>query len=357
MNYVAAFMSVFSVLGGIDYLLGNRFGLGKEFEKGFMMLGLMSLSMIGMIIAAPVLGDLMEPFSNFVYTTCHIDPSSVTSMVFSSDMGGAPLAKVIARDETLGIFNGLVVGSMMGATISFTIPVALTMISKENHKYVLTGFMCGIITIPIGCFVSGLMMKIALPTLLLNLLPMVIFSIIISLGLAFIPDISVKIFSVLGKALTVFIILCLLCGIVKFLTGIEVVKGLLPIEDGAKVCLNATVVMSGAFPFLSIVSRLITRQIKALGNKLGISGVSAFGLFSSLATNVNTFESIDRMDKKGIVLNSAFAISAAFLFAGHLAFTLSFNSDYVFHVMAGKAVSGICALILAIFVCSKRKDL
>lgn len=338
-------------------MLGNRFGLGKEFEKGFMLLGMMALSMIGMIIVAPVLGDLMEPFSNFIYSTFHIDPSSITSMIFANDMGGAPLAEVIARDETLGLFNGLVVGAMMGATISFAIPVALTMVSKENHKYVLTGFMCGIITIPVGCFVSGLMMGIGVLPLLLNSIPMLIFSVLLSLGLAFLPDLSVKIFSVLGKALNVLIVTSLVCGVLKALTGIEIILGLLPIEDGARVCLNASMVMSGAFPFLAIVSKVMEKPVKALGNKLGISGVSAFGLLSSLATSVNAFEAMDRMDKKGIVLNAAFTISAAYLFAGHLAYTLSFNGDYVFHVMIGKAISGIAAVILANFVCSRRKDL
>ena len=53
------------------------------------------------------------------------------------------------------------------------------------------------------------------------------------------------------------------------------------------------------------------------------------------------------MDKKGAVLNSAFAVSAAFMFGGHLAFTMAFDSTYVMPMMVGKFLSGVCAVLLA----------
>jgi ethanolamine transporter len=59
------------------------------------------------------------------------------------------------------------------------------------------------------------------------------------------------------------------------------------------------------------------------------------------------------MDDKGVVLNSAFAVSAAFTFAGHLAFTMSFNADYILPVIVGKLVAGIFAVIVAQFMYSK----
>ena len=34
-----------ALLGGLDRLAGNRFGLGKRFEEGFMLLGPTALSM------------------------------------------------------------------------------------------------------------------------------------------------------------------------------------------------------------------------------------------------------------------------------------------------------------------------
>ena len=50
MNVLSIIMLVFAILGALDRIIGNKFGLGAEFEKGFMLLGTMALSMIGMII-------------------------------------------------------------------------------------------------------------------------------------------------------------------------------------------------------------------------------------------------------------------------------------------------------------------
>ena len=59
---------------------------------------------------------------------------------------------------------------------------------------------------------------------------------------------------------------------------------------------------------------------------------------------------MDKMDKKGIVLNSAFAVSAAFVFGSHLAFTMAFDPSFVLPMIVGKIISGIAAVILALLI-------
>ena len=350
MNFVAVFMCVFAMLGALDRILGNRFGLGKEFEKGFQLFGTMALSMIGMIILAPGIATLLEPVFDFTANVIGIDPSVIPASVFANDMGGAPLASQIARDTRLGGFNALVVSSMMGATISFTIPFALGAVKKEQHEGLLLGLLCGIVTIPVGCFVSGLMLGIGILPLIINLLPLILLAGIIAVGLILCPKLCVKIFGVLGLLMKILITFGLAVGILRFLTGYELIPGLDTLESGAAVCLNATVVMSGAFPFMYIIGRLLRRPLKAMGGKIGINETSALGFVSTLATNVTTFGLMGDMDKKGTVLNSAFAVSAAFTFAGHLAFTLAFDSTYIAPVIIGKILSGVAALIVAILI-------
>lgn len=36
MSFMSKLALAFALLGALDRMLGNRFGLGKEFEKGFM---------------------------------------------------------------------------------------------------------------------------------------------------------------------------------------------------------------------------------------------------------------------------------------------------------------------------------
>ncbi len=346
---------IFSILGAIDLIIGNKLGLGREFEKGFKLFGTMALSMIGMIVIAPVIGSALKPVTGGLYTYLHIEPSVIPAMLLANDMGGAPLCDALAQSSEIGRFNGLVVASMFGATISFTLPVGLGMVKKDLHQDMLKGFLCGIVTIPVGCFVSGLMLGLDIISLILNLIPVVIFSVIISLGLIYFPDMSVKLFDLFGKFIKILIISGLALGILEFLVGVKPIGGLATLEEGARVCLNASVVMSGAFPLIYLVSKILAKPLGYAGRKIGINDTSALGVCSSLATNITTLEMMERMDKKGIVLNSAFAISASFTFAGHLAFTLAYDSTYVMPVIIGKLVAGVLAIPVAMFMYKRTK--
>ena len=350
MNILSWIMAVFSVLGALDRIFGNRFGLGKQFEKGFHFFGIMALSMIGMIVLAPGIAQILRPGALWLYETCGIDPSVIPAFLFANDMGGASLSKELAANEGIGMFNALVVSSMMGCTISFTIPVALEAVAETKHRYVLLGFLCGIVTIPVGCFAGGLLCGIPLGLLLWNLLPLVIFSALIGCGLLFCPDVCVKVFRVFGKFMKILITLGLVLGVWRFLTGMEVFPGLDSLENGAAICVNASVVMSGAFPLMHLVSRVLARPMKALGRKLSVNETSAMGFVATLATSMTTYEMMGDMDDKGVTLNSAFAISAAFTFAGHLAFTMAFDSAYILPTIAGKLVAGVTSLFAAWFV-------
>ena len=353
MDILTYVILVFSLLGALDLILNNRFGLGKEFEKGFMLFGNMALSMIGMIIIAPFIANVLRPVFNFVSEVIRIDASIIPASLFANDMGGAPLSVEVAADSALGLYNALVVSSMMGCTISFTIPVALGMVEKEHHRELLLGLLCGITTIPVGCFAAGLLCRLPLLSLVINLLPLVIFSGIIAFGLVKFPSACVKIFSGFGYLIKVLIVLGLALGIIRFLTGYEVISGLETLEEGARICLNASIVMTGAFPFMFVVAKALSKPIRKLSGRIGINEVSAVGFISSLATSMTTFGMMSRMDKRGILLNSAWAISAAFTFAGHLAFTMAFDSAYIAPMILGKLVSGVCAVILAAVLAKK----
>jgi len=56
-----------------------------------------------------------------------------------------------------------------------------------------------------------------------------------------------------------------------------------------------------------------------------------------------------------VVLNSAFLVSAAFVFGGALAFTMAFDESWIFGMILGKLISGVTAVILAVLL-YKRKS-
>lgn len=353
MQYLTYFFLIFSILAGLDRILGNRFGLGKEFEKAFMLLGTMALSMIGMIVISPLIARLAEPVSRFFANVLHLDASIIPASLFANDMGGAPLAVKMASDPEMGLYNGLVVSSMMGCTISFTIPFALGVVKKEQHKQLILGLLCGIVTIPIGCLIAGLFCPISFGALLLDMIPLTLLSGGIAVGLFLAPDICIRIFKWIGTGITALITLGLILGIIRFLTGIEVISGLATLEEGAAVCLNAAVVLSGSFPLMYVLSKILAKPLKKVGKKIGVNEYSVVGILSSLASSATSFGMMDKMDEKGVALNGAFCVSGAFILGSHLAFTLAFHSAMLLPVLLGKIIAGVLAVVLAHIICKK----
>ena len=352
---LATIMAVFAVIGALDKITGNHLKLGDEFEKGITTLGPLSLSMLGMMTIAPALSTVLIPLITPVATAVGFDPSALAGILIANDMGGAALADSIAKKEVLGAFHGLCVASMLGATVSFTIPVALHSAKKENHDDVLLGLLCGICTIPVGCFISGLVMGISPLTVLINLLPALLISVIIVIGLLKFPKITIKIFSVFGKIISIMITCGLALGIFQTLTGKVILKNTAPLMESASTVFTICITLAGTFPLIAIISKILKKPLSALGRKLELDDTSVVGLIATLANSIATMESADKMNRKGRVLNLAFAVSAAFVFGDHLAFTLSDQGEYIIPVIIGKLVAGITALVVASVLVKKIK--
>lgn len=355
MSIITIVVLIFAFIGAVDYVIGNKIGMGKEFEKGFSLFCPMALTMLGMIVIAPAIGVWLTPFFEWFYNVFCIDPSIIPASLFANDMGGMPLAQSVAKNEAIGNYNAFVISSMMGCVISFTIPFALGIVKKEQHKELFFGLLCGIITIPIGCFVSGLVCGINLLTLLINLLPLIILSVIIGAALIWVPKVCIRCFAAFGFFMKALAITGLICAIFTLLTKIEISEHFDTFENGAFICANACVTLSGALPFMFVISKLLNKPLNKFGAKIGINGVSAVAFLGNIVTNATTFGLMDKMDKKGTVLNSAFAVSAAFTFGGHLAFTMAFDASYVAPMIIGKLISGVFALLLAFLLYKEDK--
>ena len=350
MSVITIVILIFSLFGAVDFIIGNKIGVGKEFEKAFSLFCPMALSMLGMIVIAPAIGVWLTPVFEGFYNMFGIDPSIIPASLFANDMGGMQLAQSVCKLETIGNYNAFVISSMMGCVISFTIPFSLGVVKQSQHKELFFGLLCGIVTVPIGSFVAGLICKINPIALLMNLLPLIIISVIIGVALVFFPKICIKCFTIFGYFMKILAIIGLACAIFTFLTKIKISSHFDTLENAAFICVNACVTLSGALPLMFIVAKLLNKPLNKLGSKIGINGVSALSFLGNLVTNASTFGVMDKMDKKGAVLNSAFAVSAAFVFGGHLAFTMAFDNSFVAPMIVGKLVSGVCAVILALLL-------
>ncbi|GAA6408410.1 ethanolamine utilization protein EutH [Blautia hominis] len=341
-------MVIFAALGALDRIFGSRFGLGEKFEEGIMAIGALSVSMVGIIALAPVIANLLKPVIVPVFGLLGADPAMFAGSILANDMGGAPLAQALALNEDAGNFGGLIVGAMLGPTIVFTIPVALGIIREEDRKYLATGVLAGVITIPIGSFVGGLVAGYSIVMVLKNLIPIIIFAVLIALGLWKFENAMVKGFTYFGKFVVAVITLGLGVGIIEQLTGIVLIPGMNPISEGFEVVADIAIVLAGAFPLVYVITKVFKKPLMGLGKVLGMNEMAAAGLVASLANSIPMFGMMKDMDDKGKVLNVAFAVSAAFVFGDHLGFTAGFNQDMIFPMIVGKLVGGITAVIAAL---------
>jgi ethanolamine transporter len=343
-------MTAFAVLGALDRIIGNKFGLGEKFEEGIQAMGVMAVAMIGMICLAPVLADLLQPVVVPVFQFLGADPSMFVGAILANDMGGASLAAALALDADAGNFSGLIVGSMLGATVVFTIPASLGMLKKEDHKYMATGVLAGVITIPVGSFVGGLVAGYSVIMIVKNLIPIILFAVLIALGLWKCENAMIKGFTVFGKFIVAVITIGLVAGIVESLTGIVVIPGMAPIEEGFEVVADIAMVLAGAFPMLHVLTKVLNKPLEKMGKLLGMNETAAAGMVASLANSVPMFGMVKDMDVRGKVINMAFATSAAFVFGDHLGFTAGFNQEMIVPMIVSKLVAGISAVALAIFM-------
>jgi sortase A len=108
--------------------------------------------------------------------------------------------------------------------------------------------------------------------------------------------------------------------------------------------------LAGAFPMMELISRLLRKPLMALGRKMGVNEHSVMGFLNTSVNSIATFDALEKMDARGKVLNMAFAVSAAFVFGDHLAFTGGWNPSAIPALIVGKLAAGLTALLLALLM-------
>ena len=340
-------MAGFAVLGAIDRIFGNHWGLGKEFEEGILAMGSLALAMVGIVCLAPVLAALLKPVVVPVYTFLGADPAMFAGSLLACDMGGGALARQLTDDPQAAALGGVITGSMLGATVVFTIPVAMGILREEDRPVMAKGILCGIVTIPLGVLAGGLTAGFPLTMVLRNLVPIVLIALLIALGLWRAENAMVRGFEVFGKLVVAVATVGLAAAIGEALTGYPIIRGMEPISEGFETVGVIAIVLAGAFPLVFVLTKLLRKPLLAAGGLLGINDAAAAGLLASLANSIAAFGMVKDMNERGKVVNIAFAVSGAFVFGDHLGFTAGFAPEMMGAMITGKLVGGLTAIAAA----------
>ena len=372
-----------AVLGRIGLgALGRSFaGSGAQFEEGFMAMGALGLAMVGVIALAPVLAQILGPVVIPIYKALGASPAMFATTLLANDMGGFFLAKELATtngvvDNAAWLYAGLILGAMMGPTIVFSIPVAIGIIDEKDRRFLAMGVLAGIVTIPIGCIAGGLVamnsgitvggqpVVFTIGMILINVIPVLICSVMVAVGLWLIPEKMINGFQIFAKCLVSLITLGLALAVLKAVIGFEVIPGMDPIFMVAgdkpgevmraiEVIGYIACVLLGAYPMVFLLTRWFEKPLMGIGAMLHINNNAAAGMVATLANNIPMFGMMNKMDDRGKVLNVAFAVSAAFTFGDHLGFTAANMPGMIFAVIVGKLVGGVTALGVAMLIAPK----
>ncbi len=348
-----ALMAAFAVLGALDRIFGSRLGLGQEFENGILAMGSLAMAMLGIICLAPVLSDLLRPVIVPVFSFLGADPAMFAGSILACDMGGGSLAYAMTDDPQAANLGGVLTGSMLGATIVFTIPVALGILREEDRPAMAKGILAGTVTVPVGILVGGLVAGFPVTMVLRNLVPIVLIAALIALGLWRGEKAMIRGFGLFGKGVVAVITLGLGAAIVEKLTGLALIPGMESLDAGFQTVGDIAVVLAGAFPLVAVLTRVLKKPLMRLGSILGINDTAAAGLIASLANSIATFGMVKDMDERGKVVNIAFAVSAAFVFGDHLGFTAGFAPEMLPAMILGKLSGGLTAIAAALWLTRK----
>lgn len=349
-NIIIYTMVFFMLIGAFDRILGNKFGYGKCFEDGMMTMGTLALAMLGIISFSPVIASFLKPIITPFYTLIGADPAMFAGTILASDMGGYILSEELGLSYESSMFSGLFLSATMGTTLSFSIPVALGIIKKEDEKFLSKGILAGISTIPLGCFIGGIVARFSVKLLILNLIPIIIFTVIICWALLKHPKLIGKGFFLFGKFMFILTTLGLALQILETLTGITLIDGMLPIMEGVKTVGSISITLAGAFPMLHFITKVFTKPLTYIGKLFKINEKSTAGLIACLAHNIPMFNILKDMDERGKLMAIAFSVSGAFVFGSHLGFTAGIDKALVFPVIITKLTGGISALFVANYI-------
>ncbi|MEA5134701.1 MAG: ethanolamine utilization protein EutH [Candidatus Fimivivens sp.] len=342
-------MAIGAIVGGLDRIFGNKLGLGEKFEEGFNSMGPLALGMVGIVCLSPVISKYLGPVIIPGLTAIGADPAIFGSLL-PNDTGGFPLAMELAQNEQAGLFSGLIVASMLGCTIVFSIPVGLGLIEKKDQPYFAKGLLIGLITVPVGSIIGGAIAGYDMGMVLINSVPVIVISILLAIGLKFIPNGMIKGCIVFGKFIVVVITIGLAAAAFEAMTKVVIIPGMSPIGDALGIIGSIGVVLLGTFPVLSILTKVLDKPLTAIGRKLGMDSTSTAGLIFTLANSIPVYKMMKDMNSRGKIINTAWLVPATAALGDHLGFTAGVHPQAITAVVVSKIVAGILAVALAMML-------
>ncbi|MEG0297164.1 MAG: ethanolamine utilization protein EutH [Clostridium sp.] len=335
------------IIGLLDYILDNKYGVGKHFKDGLNSMGSLALAMIGILTLTPLISNIILKMFSFFQGNSFFDISVIVSSFIAVDMGAYNIAESIASSSEMVIFSGIMIASIVGCTLSFTLPLALGIVDKKHSVDLNRGIVIGLIATPIGLVISGILIGVPILTILCSLIPIIIIAILLAWGLACNQKLVLNILTGFGRILLIVGAIGLGIQGINSILGMELLSQyILPLDEVLNIVGRIAIFLAGGYVLIEFINRKCIRIVSFLSNKLGISNESSSVLIGSLASAVIIFTNYDKLDEKGRILVTAFSVGGAYVLGGQLGFVSTECSDMVLIYIITKLICGITAILL-----------
>ena len=346
-------MAFGALLGGLDRLIGNRFGLGKKFEQGFELMGSTALSMAGILCLSPLLARLLQAVFTPLCAYIGVDPAMLAG-ILAIDMGGYTLSLELAADAAVGRFSGVIVAATLGCTVSFTIPIGMGMLRSDVRRDFSRGILFGVAALPVSLVVGGLLCGLAPAAILVQSLPALLLAALVLLGLRFRTNDTIRAFSILASFIRALATIGLTLGAFQYMTGCALLPGLSPLPEAMEVVASIAIVMLGSLPMAELLMRLLRRPLRGLGARTGMNEASIAALLVGAVSVLPAIAMVQDMDARGRVVNAAAMVCSASAFAAHLGFIAGVDASMILPLFAAKFAGALAGAGAALWATRRR---
>jgi ethanolamine transporter len=344
-------MILFAVLGAIDHIIGYRMGgIGRKFDEAINAAGPLIMAIMGVFAGAPLLGPILTAGLGPFYRLFGADPAMAGAIFLSIDTGGYQLAHRMTRDADLANLSAIIQGAMLGPIIAWQMPLSLSIIPKQDQRWLAMGSLSGIIVTPVAVFIGGVFAGFNLNMVFHNVLPTAAVCSLLALGLLLIPEKMIQGAQVFCKIMTALIMAMLAIAIVQDFTPITIFKGMGTLAGGFEILSAVVPILAGAYPLMWFVSKALNKPLMIAARLLKINGISVAGMVATLANSLPMFEMVKDMDNRGKVMNYAWSSIAAFALGDHLAFCTVYEPDLLGAMIGCKIAGGVLAVLLSLAV-------
>ena len=266
------------------------------------------------------------------------------------------LAAQIAQEPAAGLYNGLIVAAFLGSTINGTIPLALGRLTGTKRAAAVRGLFLGFLVLPVGCLLTGALCGIPLSVLLHNTWPVLAVAVLLLLLFKSGSSAIGPIFNGISLAVRGLTLFGFCISVLQETSGIVLLEGLTPLAGIYPVICSIGAFLAGILPFFAFVQRLLTAPLTKLAARLQLEPIlSADPAVDQVSAHISGgrgggggFISLKPLEERGITLNTAYAVVAAYSVGDFLAFTLQFSPAHALPMMAGRLLSGLLAVVLCL---------